>query len=99
MGDYGIDCVIPALLSMPRISIRAQLAALPSIIAENTAKTIWRMYCAECLRIITTNTAKFAGGSYMQVKLADLLDKKAEDERTGEEIAADVIQNAGITIL
>lgn len=41
---------------------------------------------AECLRTITENTAKYAGGSYMQVKLADILEPKPQDNRSAEEI-------------
>lgn len=45
-----------------------------------------RIYYAECLRIITENTAKIGGGSVLQMKLQDILDPKPIDNRTTEEI-------------
>ena len=54
---------------------------------------------AECLRIISENTAKMGGGSYITVKLADIINPKPVDNRTGEEIAADIINRAGIEVI
>ena len=39
------------------------------------------------------------GGSYITVKLADIIDPKPVDNRTGEEIAADIIKQAGIEVI
>lgn len=50
---------------------------------EEKAKNI---YMAECLRMITENTAKMSGGSYIQAKLKDILDPKPEETRTPDEI-------------
>ena len=58
-----------------------------------------RIYYAECLRIITENTAKMGGGSYITVKLDDILNPKQVENRTGEEIAADIIKRAGIEVI
>ena len=58
-----------------------------------------KIYYAECLRIISENTAKMGGGSYITVKLADIIDPKPVDNRTGEEIAADIIKQAGIEVI
>ena len=44
------------------------------------------IYYAECLRIMTENTAKMVGGSYIQVKLQDILDQKPVDNRTADDI-------------
>ena len=63
---------------------------------EDRAVTI---YCAECLRIITENTAKISGGNYITAKLADIINPKPVDNRTGEEIAADIIKRAGIEVI
>ena len=45
-----------------------------------------RNYYAECLRIMTENTAKFGGGSYIEDKLQDILDPKPVDNRTADDI-------------
>ena len=39
------------------------------------------------------------GGSYITVKLADIINPKTVDNRTGEEIAADIIKRAGIEVI
>ena len=45
-----------------------------------------KIYYGECLRVITENTAKFGGGSYIQAKLQDILEPKPIDKRTSEDI-------------
>ena len=49
--------------------------------------------------MITKNTAMIAGGSYMTNKLSDILDPKPVDNRTGDEIAADIIKRAGLEVV
>lgn len=58
-----------------------------------------KFYLAECLRVITENTAKISGGSYITAKLSDIVNPKPVDNRTGEEIAADIIKQAGIEVV
>ena len=58
-----------------------------------------RIYYAECLRIITENTAKMGDGSYITAKLADIINPKPVDNRAGEEIAAEIIMQAGIEVI
>lgn len=52
---------------------------------EQEEKTV-KIYYAECLRIMTENTAKMSGGSYIQAKLQDILDPKPVENRTADEI-------------
>ena len=59
----------------------------------------YRIYVTDCLRIITENTAKMGGGSYITAKFADIINPKPTDNRTGEEIAADIIKRAGIEVI
>lgn len=58
-----------------------------------------KFYFAECLRIITENTAKIGSGSYITAKLSDIVNPKPVEKRTGEEIAADIIKRAGIEVV
>ena len=44
------------------------------------------LYMGECLRTIAENTAKSVGGSYITVKLSEILDPKPREERSAEEI-------------
>ena len=59
----------------------------------------YRIYVTDCLRIISENTAKMGGGSYITAKLSDIINPKPADKRTGEEIAADIIRQAGIEVI
>ena len=59
----------------------------------------YRIYVTDCLRIISENTAKMGGGSYIAAKFADIINPKPVDNRTGEEIAADIINRAGIEVI
>ena len=58
-----------------------------------------KIYYAECLRIMTENTAKMGGGSYIKIKLKDILEPKKVDSRTGEEIVTDFIKSSGIKVV
>ena len=59
----------------------------------------YRIYVCDCLRISSENTAKMCGGAYITAKLADIINPKSVDDRTGEEIAADIIKRAGIEVM
>lgn len=59
----------------------------------------YKIYISDALRIIGENTAKYAGGSYMNSRYVDIVSPKTKDERTGEEIAADVIKRAGLEVI
>lgn len=50
------------------------------------------------MRTITENTAKFAGGSFVQAKYTDLISQKPQDNRTCEEITADVVRRCGLKV-
>ena len=59
----------------------------------------YRIYVSDCLRIISENTAKIGGGSHITAKFSDIINPKPVDNRTGEEIAADIIKLAGIEVI
>lgn len=59
----------------------------------------YRIYIADCLRILSENTAKMGGGSYITAKLSDIINPKPVEKRTGEEIAADIIKLARIEVI
>lgn len=66
---------------------------------EKQRDNAYRFYLADCLRIISQNTANYGGGSYINQSLADILTPKPKDDRSGEEIAYDVIKMAGIEVI
>ena len=59
----------------------------------------YRIYIGDCLRIIGENTAKMGSGYYIIDKLADIINPNPVDDRTGEEIAADIIKRSGIEVI
>ena len=59
----------------------------------------YRIYVTDCLRIATENTAKMSQGSYTTVRFYDFINPKPVDNRSGNEIAADIIKRAGIEVI
>ena len=59
----------------------------------------YRIYIGDCLRIIGENTANISSGNYIIDKISDIINPKPADNRTGEEIAADIIKRAGIEVI
>lgn len=55
----------------------------------------------ETLRILTENTAKFAGGSVIKAKYYDTIIKQKHDiaEEDGESIVADIVKRAGLELV
>lgn len=64
---------------------------------EKRLREFERDYVADCLRIITENTAKLSGGSYYSRKLSEALAPKKEEEPIdGDALALEVIRKAGL---
>ena len=67
---------------------------------EQQKEMAYRIYVAECFRIMTENTAKQSGGSYINKPFADLIgSNKPNDERTADEIIADISFRAGLEVI
>ena len=68
-------------------------------IDERTKAQAYRAYMAECLRLLVENVATVTTGKYISAKWADICDNKnkEDDNRTGDEIAADVIKHIGLS--
>lgn len=60
--------------------------------------TAYRIYVTDALKVIGENTAKFASGTYLTKRYADVISAKKLDTRTGEEIVADIIKKAGLVV-
>lgn len=59
----------------------------------------YRIYVSEALRIVTENTAKSYGGSYLDEKFSEIISGKQIDNRSGDEIVSDIINRAGIEVI
>ena len=72
---------------------RAIVTALPIMLKQKARKEAYDVYVADCMRILTKNTAKMVGGEYIDVKITDIIaEKKPSNNKSGEEIAADVLR-------
>lgn len=47
---------------------------------------VYQVYVTDALRLIGEHTAKYAGGSYLRARLADIINPPKEDTRTAGEI-------------
>lgn len=63
---------------------------------RETEELIYRVYSSDALKVLTENTERFNGGSAMSKRYFDLIDIGTKDERSGEEIAEDIITRAGL---
>ena len=68
---------------------------------QNQRDMAYRVYVTDALRILTENTARYDGcfgGRYLVQNFSALLRREPVDNRTGDEIAADVIKKAGLVV-
>lgn len=49
-----------------------------------------RYYIAECLRIMTENTARAFGGNYIELKLYDMMNPKPVEKRSADDVINDI---------
>ena len=65
---------------------------------ERAKTEAYRIYVTDALRIAGENTARYASGNYIKARYADMIEPKKQDNRTCEEITADVVARCGLTI-
>lgn len=65
---------------------------------ERAKTEAYRIYVTDALRIVGENTARFASGNYIKARYADIIEPKKQDNRTGDEIVADIIKRAGLVV-
>ena len=51
---------------------------------------VYQIYITDTLRLITENTAKFVGGSYIKMRYADMIEPVKKETRTPEEIIENI---------
>ena len=56
----------------------------------------YQVYVTDGIRCMSESLANFAGGSYLENRFADIFDRDIDDERTGDEVALDIIERAGL---
>lgn len=55
----------------------------------------YRVYVTDALKMMTENTAKYAGGGYIKARYIDIIDPPPEETRTGDEIIAQMKAKLG----
>lgn len=60
--------------------------------AENDRQNAWNLYIAETLRKISESTAKYAGGTYTNVKWEDIINPKPAEKRSGKEVIDSILK-------
>ena len=70
-----------------------------AVYSEYSREEAFRVYMTDAVMCLGESIANAYGGQYMQMRYADLFDKEAEDERTADEIAMDIIERAGLEII
>lgn len=59
----------------------------------------FRAYMTEAAMIVTENTQRFAGGSRLGKHWSDVVEPRQRSMRSGDEIAAEIIARAGLTVV
>lgn len=58
----------------------------------------YRNYIADTLKLMNENIAKLVGGSYYKMRYAEQCEQKKEPEKSGDEIARDIIRRAKLKL-
>lgn len=70
---------------------------LASLQHEAAEKRLYA-YITDALKVMTENTAKFAGGAYISARWIESELPEKKEEKSGDEIAADIIQRIGLKL-
>ena len=65
---------------------------------ERTMAEVYRIYVTDALRLVAENTARYASGDYIKARYADIIEPKKQDNRTCEEITADIVARCGLVV-
>lgn len=69
-----------------------------SLFNRHVKDELYRGYIADSLKLINDNLAKSVGGNVLRERYSELARVKKEPEKTGDEIARDVIRRAGLKV-
>lgn len=65
---------------------------------ERAKTEAYRIYVTDALRIVAGNTARYAGGDCIKARYIDVVEPKKQDNRTCEEITADIVARCGLVV-
>ena len=65
---------------------------------ERAKNEAYRIYVTDALRIVAENTARYTGGNCIKARYIDVVEPKRQDDRTCEEITADIVARCGLVV-
>lgn len=65
---------------------------------EKARNEAYRIYVTDALRLVAENTARYASGNYIKARYIDVVEPKKQDNRTCEEITADIVARCGLVV-
>ncbi len=65
---------------------------------EKARNDAYRIYVTDALRLVAENTARYASGDYIKMRYAEIIEPKKQDNRTCEEITADIVARCGLVV-
>lgn len=68
------------------MTAKGYIAVLPAILKRDAETAAYRVYITDALKIVAENTAKYAGGPYLKVRYADIVNPPKEETRTADEV-------------
>ena len=68
---------------------------------EHAREMSFRAYLTDAVQAVANNAAHIGGGTVINTRWAEVIDdrRRRDDGRSAEEIIADVIEKAGITVI
>ncbi len=69
-----------------------------SLFNKRAKEESYKNYIADTLKLINDNLAKRIGGSFIQARYSELTKRNNEPEKSGDEIARDIIRRAGLKV-
>lgn len=90
------------------MGVRAILAALPILLKERMECKAYQCYIADAISAVAYNTTirvipgveeTVKIGKYQEKRWIDIVNNTPEDTKTGGEIVAEVIKNAGLKVV
>ena len=89
---HGANVTAAALCRVPRIRPRAVLGILPSVVLQIEEERLFRRYVCDSLQLAPQN--KFITKRFSEL----LTPPKAENTREPQEIVAEIVEKAGLTL-
>lgn len=69
-----------------------------SLFRNKMTERAYRNYVTDTLKLINDNLTKSFGGKVLKNRYADLVATKKEPEKSGDDIARDIIKRAGLKV-